>query len=265
MESHRNSYSFHDENAIFEVSVLSSIGDREDQQDASGLYLKNKEGIIVIADGMGGTAAGKMAADSAVHTIIDAYSAQDYIADIPAFLLNAAKDADKKIFNFQDVNAQKIDAGSTVVASMIRENNLFWISVGDSRLYIIREGTILQLTQDHNYASVLQDGLRCGAITQEDVEQEREKGEALVSYLGLGELLLTDQNTDRLPLKKDDILIMMTDGLYKILTDKEIENVLGNFRNIEDAASVLEQKAKKTALKGQQNRDNTTFVIIKVK
>ena len=154
-------------------------------------------------------------------------------------------------------------AGSTIVSVAVRDRFLHWISVGDSRIYLYSNNKFAQLTKDHNYFSALEEGVACGEINAEQYEKEKIKGEALISYLGIGNLKLVDINQEPIELNKNDIVLLSSDGLYKTLESETIAAILNNFNNINEAASALEQKCAKTAQKKNIHRDNTTFAIIK--
>ncbi len=263
MKNHRNRYSFYDKNDSFEVSVFSTVGDREDQQDSSGLVLRNNEGIITVADGMGGAEGGRPAADIAVKSINDRYESFECIEDFTGFFIETVKQSDYIINNLKNEKGEKMGAGSTVVSVALRDCLMNWISVGDSRIYLCRNNKLTQLTKDHNYLMALNEGVACGEIGPEEYEKEKAKGEALISYLGIGNLKLVDTNREPYILEKDDIVLLSSDGLYKTLDSETIETILNNFRNINEAADALERKCARTAQKNNIIRDNTTFAIIK--
>ena len=263
MDNHGNSYSFYNKNDSFEVAVFSSIGDREDQQDSSGLFLRSNEGIITIADGMGGAEGGRQASDIAVKNTVAAFRSFNYIEDLAGFYIETVKQSDYLINNLKNESGEKLGAGSTIVSVIIRDNLMHWMSVGDSRIYLSSDNELTQLTKDHNYYLALNDGVACGEISPEEYEIEKTKGDALISYLGIGNLRLVDLNNEPFVLKKDDIILLSTDGLYKILDNETINNVLINFNNINEAAEALERKCVKAAQKDNIHRDNTTIAIVK--
>ena len=87
----------------------------------------------------------------------------------------------------------------------------------------------------------------------------------LVSFFGMGELMFIDTNDHMLPLEKNDTVFLTTDGLYKLLNDELIKEILMNFKNSRDAADALIYKAKRHSEKTDVSMDNTTFAIIKIK
>ena len=181
-----------DENSAFQMTALSAIGDREDQQDSSGYILKQDEGLILVCDGMGGHEGGKLASGLAVQTFLSQYSENFVISNQTDFMIDIAKKTDLAIAQLKNEQVDLLKAGSTLVAILINRRKLMWCSVGDSRAYLIRDGEMVQLTQDHNYHTVLVEKLNAGLIGESEFTQENVRGEALISFLGIGNLSLID-------------------------------------------------------------------------
>ncbi|MBR3919782.1 MAG: serine/threonine-protein phosphatase [Clostridia bacterium] len=254
-----------DENSAFQMAALSVVGDREDQQDSFGYALKQDEGLIVVCDGMGGHEGGKTASEMAVQTFLTRYSEEYIIAQQTEMLIETAKKTDAMISRLKNDQGDLLKAGSTLVSILINRKKMMWCSVGDSRAYLVREGEMVQLTQDHNYHTVLVEKLNAGLLNKAEFEKENARGEALISFLGIGNLALIDYSEIPLEIKKDDKIIIMSDGLYKIVSDSEIARILDNFNNIGEAVQALEMKAKKNAKNNDESRDNMTVVLIKIK
>lgn len=254
-----------DENSAFQMAALSVIGDRADQQDSFGYALKQDEGLVVVCDGMGGHEGGKTASEMAVQTFLAQYSETYLIAQQTEKLIETAKKTDDMISQLRNEQGDLLKAGSTLVSVLVNRKKLMWCSVGDSRAYLVRNGEMVQLTQDHNYHTVLIEKLNAGLINKVEFEKENNRGEALISFLGIGNLALIDYSESPLEIKKDDKIIIMSDGLYKIVSDSEIARILDNFNNIGEAVQALEMKAKKNAKNNNESRDNMTVVLIKVK
>ncbi|MBQ3864782.1 MAG: serine/threonine-protein phosphatase [Clostridia bacterium] len=255
------------ENSILQMTATMVIGDREDQQDSFGYEILPEEAVLTVCDGMGGHIGGQEASQTAVTTILDGYLANRSEEDeaIPPLLRDLAMDADEAVCALTDENGNLLQAGSTMLLLVLRGNRMYWNSVGDSRIYLLRGGECVQITKDQNYETVLNEQLRAGQITREFYEKEMPKGSALVNYLGLGNIATIDYNETPFLLKAEDRILMASDGLYRLVTDEEIRNILDNFRNIEDAVAVLESKAKRAAMEKHVSRDNMTTVLIKIK
>ena len=263
MQGHNTRYTMHDENTIFEVALLSVLGDRDEQQDCAGFQLKVDEGIVAVCDGMGGHAGGQTASTLGTEEFLQSYLREYPIGDPHFWLIDTANDADRRIAGLKDSSGEPLNAGSTVVVAFIRRNLLFWLSVGDSRIYIFRQGEFIQITADHNYMTLLTHQLDSGEIDNDTFDRNVSKGEALVSFLGVNGIPFIEANDKPFELNSGDKILLMTDGLYKLVPDEGIKNIISNFENSADALSALEMKAKKCG-KGIE-RDNMTISLIKIK
>lgn len=265
MLNYKNQRLIKDENSAFYLAALSVIGDRDEQQDSFGFSMKQDEGLIVVCDGMGGYEGGKIASELAVEIVLERYEENHLIHKTTDILIKASKEADSCISQLKNSTGRKLKAGSTIVSVFINKKKLTWCSVGDSRAYLFRQGEMVQLTQDQNYHTVLVEQRNAGLLDEIKFQQESKRGEALISFLGIGNLSLIDYSETPLDLMKDDKILIMSDGLYKIVTDYEITRILDNFSNIGEAVQALETKAKKKAKDTCVSRDNMTVALIKIK
>lgn len=254
-----------EENAAFRLAAMSVIGDRNEQQDSVGFSLEAEGGLVVICDGMGGHDGGRAASELAVETLVAGYAGRHPQAAPVDVLIEAARTADDRIARLTDENGERMKAGSTFVSIAVDRRRLTWCSAGDSRAYLLRNGEMVQLTQDHNYHTVLVEKRNAGLLDEETFRREDVRGEALISFLGIGDLALMDYSATPLELVADDKILLMSDGLYRVVTDEEIARILDNFSNIGEAVQALEMKAKKNARYGGEDRDNTTIVLVKIK
>ena len=128
-----NGQTVKDEHCAFQIAALSLIGDREDQQDSLGYVLRQDEGIIVVADGMGGYEGGKTASELAVKTFLSQYDENHSSVNQTEMMIATAKKTDELIAGLKNENGGLLKAGSTVVSISINRRKLMWCSVGDSR------------------------------------------------------------------------------------------------------------------------------------
>lgn len=263
MQSHKDHYTLHDENAAVEAAVLSVIGDRDEQQDSAGMELRNSEGLFIVCDGMGGHDGGKIASTVAVEMILKSYSDEYPCEDPRSWLIDMANDADRRIAGLQNSVGDQMKAGSTMVAAFIRGKKLYWLSVGDSRLYLYRGGELVRVTADHNYKQLLERQLNAGQIDEALYASKIGQGEALVSFLGVNGLPFIESNDLPFELQSGDRIMMTTDGLYRLVSDEGIKSIIMNFENIGDALDAMEAKAQRCAK--HVSRDNMTVVLIRVK
>ena len=261
--SDKDSYEYYRQNDAFEVNVCSVLGDRDEQQDSAAVELSDCEGIVVVCDGMGGHSGGKIAAELASRSLVEIYRKNCRTRNIPEMLFGAVDILDEAVLALKDELGRPLFAGTTLCGVVVSNRQAYWVSVGDSRIYMIRGKEIAQVTSDHNYLYRLDEQLKSKAITQEEYESGKDKSEMLISFIGVGGIELVDINSEPLVMLSGDKILLTTDGLYKVLTEQEILSVVSNMSNIKDAAPALIKKVKKKARKGYL--DNTTLALIKIK
>lgn len=250
---------------LYSGYAASIIGTRKEQQDSFAIvtfHANHSAGanslLAVVCDGIGGFTAGKEASETAVAAVIEAF--QETTRPLESFsdtFERAAISADKKVISLS--NKVGNHTGTTLVAVYLESDCLFWGNVGDSRLYLYREGKITCLTRDHNYGLELQDMVRTKQISQEDADSNSEK-EALISFIGMNDPAYIDTSECGIPLTEGDLLLLCSDGLYKSLTVEEIEGVLLQYTSMPSfIPGVLTASAFD---KDYPHQDNTTVVVI---
>lgn len=208
--------------------------------------------VAVLGDGMGGMENGRNASITGVKTFLDVYSDNMHNGvSLPDAMLDALYAANDAVLNDSG-------SGSTLIGAVVKKNKLNWISVGDSHLYLYRNGLLRQLNKDHIYAELLDDMCAAGEISREEALNNPERG-ALTSYLGVPEIELIDINEQPVPLRMGDIVVLCTDGLYRALSNEEISNILSS--DTEEKAQALVDAAM---LKQYEGQDNTTVVLLKI-
>ncbi len=265
MQYHTDQYTAYDENGFVQLALMSVIGDRTQQQDAAGYEMRAAECLVGICDGMGGHNGGQLASTLAIDVLLRQYQQTYPTTDAAATLKEAATLADQRIATLTDDSGQPLRAGSTLVAVVVRERMLYWLSVGDSRLYLLRNEQLVQITTDHVYQHVLDARFAQGQISPEEYRAQSQQGDALVSFLGIHGLPQIHCNDKPFAVQSGDKILLASDGLYKVLTAEEIARLLSNFSNVEEAIAALELKAQHVAKRQQKSRDNMTAALLKVK
>lgn len=232
-------------------TLRSVIGTRDEQQDCAACINGQNALAAIVCDGMGGLDDGYAAAEGAVQTFTSLFKAYDNSRPVPDFLLKSVDILDEKVCSLR----KGANSGTTLVAAIIEGDKLYWLSVGDSRLYILRRGEFVQATRDHNYAMVL-DSRKDYVPTESDISKKA----ALVSFIGIGGVTTMDITSKPVSLANGDIILITSDGLYNSLPDEKIKEVLMNNEDIGTAADILIADAEKNS---PDIRDNTTFIIIK--
>ncbi|MBO4997994.1 MAG: serine/threonine-protein phosphatase [Lachnospira sp.] len=242
------------------LGVSSLIGTRPDQQDSVYGEVLPDSTVAILCDGMGGLQSGALASQSAIQTFAEDYEKRDTTMKVPFFLRQEAIEMDTVVHELMDEENQSINAGTTVVAVVMQGDELYWLSVGDSRIYIIRGKEIMAVNRDHNYRLRLDTALENGSITEEIYRQEEYKAEALISFLGIGNVSLMDINLEPFTLKRGDIILLCSDGLYRTMPDDVMRQIcLEYLPNAQKAADMLTETAVLSSL---ENQDNTSVVVI---
>lgn len=251
----------HGSGLLYEVQMRSDIGGREEQQDCAYAYTDDSRAFVIVCDGMGGTDNGGQAsriAVDAMREVLNEYLQTEPKPGTVEFLQQSMTWLDAQVTHALG----RRRGGTTAVAAMLQKEKLFWFSAGDSRLYVFRGGELVQATRDHNYFLRLNEQLHSGEISQEFYRQEADRGEALISFLGVGGFPVYDLTNAPLELMSGDILLLTTDGLYKAIHPDLILHILRGNDSL--AAKADKLMTQITVLKRSMILDNTTFALLKI-
>ena len=241
------------------AAMQSVIGTREEQQDSMFCHVDEQRVIAAVCDGMGGLESGKLASMAVIEKLKELYKEKKADETFPSFFLKIVDILDELVFRMKSKIGEGASAGTTLTAAAIEGDDLFWLSIGDSRLYILRGDEFVQATRDHNYFLRLEQMLREKEIDERQYHVEALRGEALISFIGKGGIELMDINHSPFKLLPNDTILLTTDGLYKALSEEEIIDCL----RMENVGEALNAMMKKACDKARQAQDNTTCVVIR--
>lgn len=206
--------------------------------------------IFLVADGMGGHRAGDYASSCAVETILeDAESCEE--EDAARILARAIRRANDVIAYRAGEDERLAGMGTTVVAACIRRGELIAANVGDSRLYVIRDDSIEQVTEDH---SLVQEMVKYGGINKEEARVHPNKN-IITRAVGLEQELQVD--CFRRALRPGDRVLLCSDGLTDMLEDEQIRWIIDKKRDVRSAAHALVKAANDNG-----GRDNIAVIVI---
>jgi protein phosphatase len=222
--------------------------------------------LFILSDGMGGEAHGEVASNIAVETIA-AYCAgkgngnsgapphepRPELTEKTNRLVGAIVSANHEIYDSAAKHPAQKGMGATVVAIWLNDNRLSIAHVGDSRLYLLRAGDLVQLTQDH---SLVAEQLRRGIITREQAEKS-DMQSVLIRALGIEPDVQVD--ADEQLLMEGDILVLCSDGLSRMVSDVEIASTLLTSTEMQAAANRLVDLANEYG-----GEDNVSVVVVRV-
>ena len=179
--------------------------------------------LAVVADGMGGYEGGQEASRLAVETLLAVY--RDFAGNDPQqALVEALQAAHEQVRKYSFAHPELRGMGTTCTAAAIVQNALYYVHVGDTRLYLIRDGQITRVTRDHSYVGRL---VESGIISPEEAENHPQRN-ILTAALGTNPDLIMDSPGRPEPLRAKDVLVICSDGLWGQVHDPEILETVAN-------------------------------------
>lgn len=207
--------------------------------------------LVAVADGMGGHAAGEVASQMAITALFKSYYAA-LDANPEAALRSAYSIANTEIYNLAASDPTKTRMGSTLTAALIQGDKLYVANVGDSRTYLIRQGTIRQMTQDHSWVA---EQVRSGILTPDQAARHDNRS-VITRAMGMNPELQVDVFPERL--QRDDNIVLCSDGLTNEVAPQEILQIVTSASNPEAAAKRLIATANARGAK-----DNVSAIVVR--
>ena len=240
-------------------------GGRDYQEDDYGVldgralgYDGNEHTVLVLADGMGGHSGGDTAARLAIREFVDAYQSTE--GPIPDRLRESLESANAAISSVLEEHRELDGMGCTLVAAVISSRGLEWISVGDSLLWLFRDGELKRLNADHSMAPVFEDMVAAGRITAEEAASDPNR-HGLRSALTGGELRFIDLASQPIPLRPEDRIILASDGILT-LSEAQIVARLHD-ADQENLESLVDGILAAVEAEERPEQDNTTVMLFR--
>jgi serine/threonine-protein kinase len=233
---------------------------REKNEDSIGFWQPGTPELVrsvgigaIIADGVGGLGGGEIASQLAVQTALDAFKGTVEEAEPSDLLRRIFAEANKHVY---DAAIHKNNPGgkmaTTLTVSVFRHDQISIGHVGDSRVYLIRNGTLRRLTSDHSYVSLQ---VKLGLIKESDAMASPMRSMITRS---IGQDLTCNYDVFRETLVKGDVIVQCTDGLYSVVLDDEICDVAGHFAPAEACGQLIALAEKRRA------EDNISVQLIQI-
>ena len=252
----------------FDVASALDQGSRDYQEDAlvTDFPIGDDCGIIVLADGMGGHAAGDVASNIVVTEVFGDLKFQRPLfvereAELPEIMHEAALDANATLGAHVKSNPESRGMGTTLISVVMVGPNMFWTSIGDSPLFHYRGGRLRQLNEDHSMAPQIDLMVKTGVLKAEDARKHPDRN-SLTSAIFGGAINRVDTPNAAFALETGDIVIVSSDGL-QFMEDQMIARIVHRNRRKTSAeiANALLQAIKKM---DDPEQDNISFAVIKV-
>lgn len=206
--------------------------------------------LAIVADGMGGHNAGEVASSEAVNVLKN--SDFSVVDDAKAILLDAIKCANNAIYKMSVRSPNLSGMGTTITACVVTNDKVTAAQVGDSRLYLIRDGKIIQITKDHSFVEML---IERGSITKEDAKHHPQKN---IITRAIGTDSSVEADIYEFSKEPDDIILLCSDGLVNMVEDEKILSIITDTEDFESLAQLLVNEAENAG-----GHDNITVILIK--
>lgn len=238
--------------SVLECAARTDIGLVRKRNEDS-LWVDAKLGWLLLADGMGGHSSGDLASALAINYVLESLltmaekgGTPDYVrvfADSVVDANTAIRDAGKQSNNDHSM-------GATFVGALLRPGEMIYVYIGDSRLYLLRHGTLMQLSRDH---TLVQEFVDAGHLTVEMAQNHPYRG---LLTRGLGVHDEVEPDTGICALHPGDRLLLCTDGLTDMVEEHEIAKLLGMPVRADEIAESLIDAAKSAG-----GRDNVSVIV----
>lgn len=237
---------------------ISLLGAREDNQDKATALIAEHAALLLAVDGMGGHAEGARAAEIAQKVVAEAFwNTPHPVFDPLGFLHLTLGRAHEEVVRLGLHLPLEHRPRATCAVCLVQQQSAWWAHVGDSRVYHMRGGTVLQRTRDHSHVELL---LREGLITAEQVRNHPMRN-FVECCLG-GDPILPDMTlSPRRKLEPGDVLLVCTDGLWGSLEDEMLASGLGG---MESMRPTLQALGKRAVAKSGAASDNTSAAALRL-
>ena len=242
------------------VDNLQQIGNRKEQQDSfcvsdigNETDISVKGLMAVVADGMGGMEGGAAISNLVTETFLNCYNNQVSFDPID-FLYRTAESSEFAVENYTKQNG--ISGGSTLVAVIIKNSQMHYVSVGDSHIYLLRDNTLTLLNKEHSLGALLKEKAARGEVDPME-PYTNPKRNSLTAYIGMGSFQIVDRNTNPIVLNGGDKILLCSDGVYNTLSDDLLVNALAG------TASAAAKRIQADILaQNIPSQDNFTAIVI---
>ena len=225
---------------------------RNNNQDfvyASNHKVGALNGLLIVADGMGGQAAGDLASRLCVEAMVDAIEASRQ-ADAVKVLSEAIRSANRAVTQKAASDPDLMGMGTTLVAATPENGSLFVANVGDSRLYLLDDDRIEQITHDH---SLVEEMVRAGKLRREQAKNHPKKN---IITRAIGEEGDPEIDFFDVSLNPGDIALLCSDGLTNMVEDEQIFRIVRGSGSLQEAGGKLIDAANRAG-----GRDNISVVL----
>ena len=237
------------ESFSFRAAGRSDVGLVRENNEDSGLIGKH---FLLVADGMGGHAAGELASSTTVAVLAQVDANREKLDNLEEKLIEIPKVITKELKNAIAKDSARAGMGTTLTAAILEGENLKISQVGDSRAYLIRNKTITRLTKDQTYIQTLIDSRE---ITEVEAKTHPQRSLLLQAIDGITESEPVITST---PVINKDKLVICSDGLSNVVSDEEILEIINKFEYVGAVSALIEKSLE------NGGPDNITVIVAEI-
>jgi protein phosphatase len=209
------------------------------------------QNLYIVADGMGGHKAGDMASKLCVENMVSSIEKSTHKTPVTIFE-EAVAEANEKIYHEANEHLEFEGMGTTMVACTVFDDIMYVANIGDSRLYLLRDN-ITKITDDH---SLVEELVKKGNITESEARVHPQKN---IITRAMGTDVQVNADFFEINMKKDDIVLLCSDGLSNMIEDDDMEYIIKHSETLEEAGTLLVAEANRNG-----GDDNITVVLAQV-
>jgi protein phosphatase len=230
----------------FRAAGRSDVGLVRENNEDSGFIGKH---FLLVADGMGGHAAGELASSTAVSIVAQVDANKDKLEDLDKKILGIPNVITKELKNAIAKDSARAGMGTTLTSAVLEGNLLKISQVGDSRAYLVRDKKIIRLTKDQTYIQSLIDN---NEISEDEAKSHPQRSLLLQAIDGIAESIPVLSTHE---IFKNDKLILCSDGLTNVVSDKEILEIINKFDYVGAVSALIEKSLE------HGGPDNITVIV----
>lgn len=240
----------------FTIFQDSRKGSRKVNQDRVAYTYSRDTLLLVVADGMGGHAGGEIAAQICVRLFIERFQqeAKPVLKSPPRFLQDCMLRAHAALGSYAAQFSMLETPRTTCVACIVQAGQAYWAHVGDSRLYLYRQGGLIAQTKDHSKVQYLIDQ---GLIRSDEVATHPDRNKIFSCLGGLVDPVI--DLSRRLPLRNGDVIVLCTDGVWSVLKREEIADWLTSTPILATGPQMMREAEKR----GGADGDNLSVIVVR--
>ncbi len=256
----------------FDIAMHASQGRRRYQEDTALFWpggvdalapaaTTRAEGelLAVLADGMGGHAGGALASRLVCESFLSAFAANTN--DHRQGLADGLEAANTAITRKVRENPRLKGMGSTLIGAAFTPEGVSWVSVGDSPLYLWRQGELVVINEDHSLAPIIDRMAREGQISWDEARDDPQR-HFLRSAISGEDIEMIDRSERPLPLEPGDVIVLSSDGIHTLELAQIAQLIAARAR--EPADAIARTLVERVDQFGGPHQDNTTVVVIRV-